>query len=1117
MAKLPQGGPVLTRSAPSGLRAGTAWPTPIRAVPPVLPRSVVQRPRLEARLDEGVGGRLTAVVAGAGFGKSTLLASWATRRGWAWYTISVADRDLAAIVTGITSALALRVPALSPSVAGALDWALGPDAAGDERSRARACAGLIADAIGGAVRRDLAVVIDDLQEIGPTDPGAWFIEALCRQSPARLHLVLASRDAMPFSIERLRGQGHVSTLTGGSLAFDRAETAAVVEAAGIAGDDGLVDELQGATAGWPAGVRLAVEALRGIPATDRRGMLERVMRPAGAVYDYLAEEVLGREPAAIRTLLAAIAPLPRFNAALCAAIGLDGAEATISSLEDRGLFVQPFGAGDWYGLHPLIREYLLARDGPVAADRVRLALAAAWFEAHFDFRDAFACWAAVGDAEAVARSLALHGPEMLAAGEVELVIAEANRLPTPLRNAAIERLEGEARQVRGDWQGALACFRRLSTDDGPIDAGVAWRMGLIHHLRGDLDEALHVYGRGGLDDGDLRDRALLRAWTASAQWLRGDADACRETAGLALDDAAASRDDQALAAAHTIAAMVAALDGDRRANDAHYLRALDHAAKAGDVLQTIRIRANRGSRFVEEGYYDEAIAELDAAIASAEVAGFAAFHALALSNRGEALWRVGRLDEAIGDLEASRGLYQRLESRLVSYPLGHLGDVYCERGGFALARSCFEEAISVADPSGDVQGLRPALGGLAEVIVREEPERAAALAARAVELGPGIGKVRALLAAGRVALVRGETAPARDAARDAAAEARLRRDRAGLAEAQTLEAQVVADPDRARALLEEALAIWRDLRCGIRAARTELRLAELGGPPDGVRSAETARIAEAAEEFLRASGAHPGLIPTIASSIGEARRSGDQEVAIRTLGGFELVRNGGPVPLAEWGSKKARDLLKILIARRRRVTRDQLVDLLWPEDDPAPAARRLSVAISTVRAVLDPAHRFDAARYLAADRGAVWLVPGSVVLDIEAFFGDAAEGLALSAAGRLDEADARLRSAEAAYRGDFLVEDMYEEWSVALREEARQTYVSVGHELARIATSRGEHAVAAAYLRRVLEQDEFDEHAHLDLVSALAVDGRPADARRAYSGYVARMEELGVEAVPFPA
>ena len=64
----------------------------------------------------------------------------------------------------------------------------------------------------------------------------------------------------------------------------------------------------------------------------------------------------------------------------------------------------------------------------------------------------------------------------------------------------------------------------------------------------------------------------------------------------------------------------------------------------------------------------EAIAELDLALRLADLAGFAAFRGLALSNRGEALGRLGRFDEAVADLEAARDLYRRLGSRMVAYP-----------------------------------------------------------------------------------------------------------------------------------------------------------------------------------------------------------------------------------------------------------------------------------------------------------------------------------------------------------------------------------------------------------------------------------------------------------------
>jgi hypothetical protein len=68
-------------------------------------------------------------------------------------------------------------------------------------------------------------------------------------------------------------------------------------------------------------------------------------------------------------------------------------------------------------------------------------------------------------------------------------------------------------------------------------------------------------------------------------------------------------------------------------------------------------------------------------------------------------------------------------------------------------------------------------------------------------------------------------------------------------------------------------------------------------------------------------------------------------VFIRTLGVFEVIRDGTPVPRAVWQSTKARDLLKILIARRKATSRDQLIDLLWPEIDRVKGGNRLSVLL----------------------------------------------------------------------------------------------------------------------------------------------------------------------------
>ena len=170
--------------------------------------------------------------------------------------------------------------------------------------------------------------------------------------------------------------------------------------------------------------------------------------------------------------------------------------------------------------------------------------------------------------------------------------------------------------------------------------------------------------------------------------------------------------------------MLAALEGDRGANDAHYLRALDYAQQAGDVLQLIRVRTNRGSRHVEECSYEEAVAELDLALRLADLAGFAAFRALALTNRGEALLRLGRLDEAVADLEAAQGALPAARLAHGRLPAREA------RRGVPLPRrvgaraGAFEEAVAHGEASGDLQALVPSLAGLARVLVADEPEAA---------------------------------------------------------------------------------------------------------------------------------------------------------------------------------------------------------------------------------------------------------------------------------------------------------------------------------------------------------------------------------------------------------
>jgi DNA-binding SARP family transcriptional activator len=224
------------------------------------------------------------------------------------------------------------------------------------------------------------------------------------------------------------------------------------------------------------------------------------------------------------------------------------------------------------------------------------------------------------------------------------------------------------------------------------------------------------------------------------------------------------------------------------------------------------------------------------------------------------------------------------------------------------------------------------------------------------------------------------------------------------------------------------------------------------------------------------------------------------------------------VPTTAWQSKKARDLLKILVARRGRpTTRDTFFELLWPDEDPEPLGNRLSVALATARAVLDPDKRHPAEWFVSADKNAIGLDLDHVELDVELFLSAAANATRLARNGDTAGARASRELAESLYGGDFLEEDPYEDWAVGLREEAQATYIALARTLAEDAAAADDADGATRFYLRILERDPFDEGAHLGLVAALVAAGRHGEARRRYAFYATKMEEISVEAAPFPS
>jgi DNA-binding SARP family transcriptional activator len=241
-------------------------------------------------------------------------------------------------------------------------------------------------------------------------------------------------------------------------------------------------------------------------------------------------------------------------------------------------------------------------------------------------------------------------------------------------------------------------------------------------------------------------------------------------------------------------------------------------------------------------------------------------------------------------------------------------------------------------------------------------------------------------------------------------------------------------------------------------------------------------------------------------------------VVIRTLGGFGVQVMGEQVAASAWQSRVAREILAMLAANRgRSLHREVLMERLWPEEEPSKSANRLSVALSTIRGVLDPERRHEADRYLTSDRESVALDLRHLEVDVVSFFDESREGRRLLREGDVDQGLAFLRSAEGRYLGEFLEDQPYADWAIGLREEARAEFMAMAATLAEAESEAGDHDGAARWNLRILEQDAYNEPAHLALVRSMVAAGRHGTARRLYGIYVSRMSELDVEPSAFPA
>ncbi|MEO3859978.1 LuxR C-terminal-related transcriptional regulator [Acrocarpospora sp. B8E8] len=318
-------------------------------------RGLVARPRLSERLNRGAESALTLVSAPAGFGKTTLLTEWlaaasADGRSTAWLSLDQRDNDPALFWTYLVAALKTAAPGVGADALSLLEPPQPPIDA--------VLATLLNDL--HAISGDVVLVLDDYHVIDARDVQDGMV-FLLEHLPPQLHLVIAGRADPAVPLARLRGRGELVEIRAADLRFTPEEAGAYLNGVmGLVLTARDVAALEGRTEGWIAALQLAALSMQG--RDDTAAFIDSFAGDDRYIVDYLAEEVLHRQPEHVRHFLLRTSILDRLSGPLCDVVtGQDGGKAKLAALERGNLFLVPLDdRRRWYRYHQLFADVLQA-------------------------------------------------------------------------------------------------------------------------------------------------------------------------------------------------------------------------------------------------------------------------------------------------------------------------------------------------------------------------------------------------------------------------------------------------------------------------------------------------------------------------------------------------------------------------------------------------------------------------------------------------------------------------------------------------------------------------------------------------------------------------------------
>jgi len=238
---------------------------------------------------------------------------------------------------------------------------------------------------------------------------------------------------------------------------------------------------------------------------------------------------------------------------------------------------------------------------------------------------------------------------------------------------------------------------------------------------------------------------------------------------------------------------------------------------------------------------------------------------------------------------------------------------------------------------------------------------------------------------------------------------------------------------------------------------------------------------------------------TLGSVDQPARFPESNRLEIYCLGRFEI--HSVWTQVKRWRSVKAKTVFQYLVTRNRKpVVKEVLMEALWPECDPQAANNNLKAAIHGLRNTLGELfENTKSANYVIFEQGTYLIDPElEVWVDVNEFEHYWLRGQLLEKEGKHDAAMREYEAAEALYRGDYLEDEPYQEWTLLHREALKDICLLILGKLADDSMDKADYDSCITYSQKILAQDPCREDAYRRLMRCYSQLGQKNRALRWY-------------------